>query len=380
MKQCTQCGKQFDDGNKFCTFCGGSLEDVSKSLFCVNCGKKMNAGSKFCDFCGAKVENVYSTQKQISNFKLSKNNLFSLLQPKLLAVVAVLLIVFVGGAGYLLFGGRPEGPKVETIKLPTDISKIDKTKTTPVFNPSFERVVNYKRKVIAWPVFVKTNKTHVRVFDKPEGKPAGDLSQGTLCEVGDYKDTKSGTWLYLRLIQVLNGKKDTPKSGWIREADAEIDLKNSVVFKFTEEGINKPVGNYRLLYKVLGNTDILQYHGVDLLSYRCNNAVYLDLDSITKNNKYIFFTCLKVPDKQDVEKTRIFLPEDYRANFRYDTETHIIRQVFPNELANPEEEKLKAKWVKDENGIYYSTILGDGYISAPGNLIINGFLRVLEGR
>ena len=373
MKRCTQCGKQFDDGNKFCTFCGGSLEDINKKLFCVNCGKKINADSKFCDFCGAKVENVYSSQKKIPNFKPSKNNLFSLFQPKLLAVFAVLLIVLVGGAGYLFIGGSPEGPKVETVKLPTDISKIDKTKITPVFNPSFERVVNYKRKVIAGPVFVKTNKMQVKVFDKPEGKLTGDLSQGALCEVGDYKDTKSGTWLYLRLIQVLNGKTDTPKSGWIRETDAEVDLKNSVVFKFTDEGNRKPAGNCRLLYKVLGNPDLLPYHGLNALSYRTNNAVYIDINSITMNNKYIFFNCIGVREDER---------EDYeRKTFCYNLKTHTIRDATYPELSPlPDGKILKEKWVKDELGLYYTTVFGNKYITPPGDLLLNGFIRVLEGR
>ena len=238
-----------------------------------------------------------------------------------------------GGVGYLLFGGRPEGPKVETVKLPTDISKIDKTKTTPVFNPSFERVVNYKRKVIAGPIFVKTNKTQVKVFDKPEGKLAGDLSQGTLCEVGDYKDTKSGTWLYLRLIQVLNGKKDTPKSGWIRESDAEIDLKNSVVFKFTEEGINKPAGNFRLLYKVLGNTEVLCFHGIEYLSWKCNNAVFIDLNSITKNGKYIIFSCLEVPTQSE--------NKNLKGNIR--DYADLLHLIILNNLENANAEFIKLK-------------------------------------
>ena len=377
MKRCTQCGKQFDDKNKFCTFCGGSLEDVNRTLFCVNCGKKINAGSKFCDFCGAKVEDVYTPQKQISNLKFSKEYLFSLLQPKFLAVIAVLLVIVVGGAGYLLFGGKYAGPKVETVKLPTDISKVDKTKTTPVFEPGFEKVVNYKRKVIAGPVFVKTNKTQVKVFDKPGGKIAGDLSQGTLCEVGDCKDTKSGTWLYLRLIQVLNGKKDTPKDGWIRESDADIDLKNSAIFKFTEEGIKKPAGNYRLIYKVLGNTEVLNNNVADLLSHNRRNAVFIDMDSITKDGKYIFFSCLSV-DQPDSETP--VSPQDYsyRVTYRFDTKAHIVRRVF-KQVPLPEEGSFNLKWVKDEHNIYYNNVFGNGYISPPGNLIINGFLRVLEG-
>lgn len=99
MKRCTQCGKQFDDGNKFCTFCGGNLEDINKKLFCVNCGKKINAGSKFCDFCGTKInancfDNAVRPKGTRSYFpKLFSNIPLNLLNKKVLAIIMALLIV-----------------------------------------------------------------------------------------------------------------------------------------------------------------------------------------------------------------------------------------------------------------------------------------------
>lgn len=45
---CIKCGKEINDGAKFCEHCGATQESV-----CVSCGKPINPGARFCEHCGA---------------------------------------------------------------------------------------------------------------------------------------------------------------------------------------------------------------------------------------------------------------------------------------------------------------------------------------
>ena len=64
---CSGCGKEYPNGGKFCTECGGKIEEkkpviVQKEdapkFVCSGCGKEYPAGTKFCSECGGKVEKV----------------------------------------------------------------------------------------------------------------------------------------------------------------------------------------------------------------------------------------------------------------------------------------------------------------------------------
>ncbi|MBR1495082.1 MAG: zinc-ribbon domain-containing protein [Acidaminococcaceae bacterium] len=378
MKRCDKCGKQYDTDAKFCTYCGGELESIAQDLFCVKCGKKLAAGSKFCVFCGEPVTktvtavNSIKLMQKITPPKALQKIPFHLLNKKIaLSVVAVFIIVLGGTVYHFLFSNSIPGPEIENdVKMPATISKIDRTKTTPVFDKNFEKIVNYRRKTIAGPAYISTLKPPLKVFDKPDGKVTGELALGTACEVSDFKDTKSGTWLFLRLIQIKNGKTQTPLNGWIREDGAFRNHNNSVFYKFTENGITKPPGNYRFLYNVSGCGNTYgDYSYLKNLNYKKQQSVFIDLDSIKmdETNSNILFACLTMPDKEI-------------KYYRYSLKTFDITDAsFPELPPLPDGKILIHKWVKDKNGIYYDTFRNE-IISPPGNLIHNGFIRILEGK
>lgn len=53
MIVCPNCGKQLDDGAKFCDGCG---EKIFRSVTCPSCGKQMDECIAFCQYCGAKID------------------------------------------------------------------------------------------------------------------------------------------------------------------------------------------------------------------------------------------------------------------------------------------------------------------------------------
>ena len=48
---CSVCGKDINDGAKFCEYCGAA--QVPAKMNCVKCGGQINYGAKFCEHCGA---------------------------------------------------------------------------------------------------------------------------------------------------------------------------------------------------------------------------------------------------------------------------------------------------------------------------------------
>lgn len=52
MNKCPKCGKELEDGAKFCDECGASVFEV---IFCPNCGEKTSSEYRFCEVCGASV-------------------------------------------------------------------------------------------------------------------------------------------------------------------------------------------------------------------------------------------------------------------------------------------------------------------------------------
>ncbi|MCM1541273.1 MAG: zinc-ribbon domain-containing protein [Blautia sp.] len=73
MVICPKCGKELEDGSKFCENCGTSIPEQKAQaavqepvkepvqaqsagyVFCPGCGKKLPAGTGFCDSCGASL-------------------------------------------------------------------------------------------------------------------------------------------------------------------------------------------------------------------------------------------------------------------------------------------------------------------------------------
>lgn len=68
--KCPHCGKVVDSGVKFCSFCGGKVEEAPAApaaeqpaaeqqpagRVCVNCNQPLEADAAFCTSCGTKVE------------------------------------------------------------------------------------------------------------------------------------------------------------------------------------------------------------------------------------------------------------------------------------------------------------------------------------
>ncbi len=56
---CTKCGKKTKKGAKFCSECGGEVEEkVNAGYACTQCGAKAKEGDNFCSSCGGKIEPV----------------------------------------------------------------------------------------------------------------------------------------------------------------------------------------------------------------------------------------------------------------------------------------------------------------------------------
>lgn len=53
MMTCPKCGKELQDGTKFCDNCGAQ---IFETIFCPNCGAQTSTEFKFCQKCGASIE------------------------------------------------------------------------------------------------------------------------------------------------------------------------------------------------------------------------------------------------------------------------------------------------------------------------------------
>ena len=68
---CSKCGKSYDANTKFCSECGGKIEEkiivdsAAETVYaCVGCGKKYDANTKFCSECGGKICPTFSSSSQ----------------------------------------------------------------------------------------------------------------------------------------------------------------------------------------------------------------------------------------------------------------------------------------------------------------------------
>jgi len=61
---CENCGKQLNDGVKFCSGCGSAIGS-SATPTCASCRKSLEIGQKFCDGCGTSVGGSSQTQHYV---------------------------------------------------------------------------------------------------------------------------------------------------------------------------------------------------------------------------------------------------------------------------------------------------------------------------
>ena len=62
---CPRCGKEVEEGDKFCRYCGAPIEHIKETevtevgkRFCPRCGKEVEEGDKFCSSCGARIGEI----------------------------------------------------------------------------------------------------------------------------------------------------------------------------------------------------------------------------------------------------------------------------------------------------------------------------------
>lgn len=101
MKYCTKCNKQFDTVGNFCPQCGSQLIEAATTVFCPNCGKKLEAGAMFCDGCGSSL-NESSSNNSVRNYGAQAEPVKQNKSKVLLVGIVLLLIVVIGGAGYIV--------------------------------------------------------------------------------------------------------------------------------------------------------------------------------------------------------------------------------------------------------------------------------------
>lgn len=76
MKNCPNCGKEYEENAKFCTYCGTKIENEKasdsfvKTRFCSNCGSKVNENDNNCSMCGSNLNN--NAQSNINNSSSQK--------------------------------------------------------------------------------------------------------------------------------------------------------------------------------------------------------------------------------------------------------------------------------------------------------------------
>lgn len=100
MKKCPYCGAQMNDDSRFCTECG---KEFPQGNVCPHCGASINEGDAFCMNCGKAIGNDGGTIQSESNSYqepyITEEAHSKKINPILIAAVAVLLI---GGVWFLI--------------------------------------------------------------------------------------------------------------------------------------------------------------------------------------------------------------------------------------------------------------------------------------
>lgn len=55
MGYCSKCGKDVNDGDTFCSYCGSKIETFKNVQVCTLCGAELKNGQLFCSSCGTAV-------------------------------------------------------------------------------------------------------------------------------------------------------------------------------------------------------------------------------------------------------------------------------------------------------------------------------------
>ncbi|MCD8361596.1 MAG: zinc ribbon domain-containing protein, partial [Lachnospiraceae bacterium] len=104
--KCLNCMSEYESELGMCPYCGfepenqqaGAAEEAK--VYCRKCGKEIADNSKFCKFCGAAITVAREVDKsELSLKETSQKKGYS--RKVLIAVLALLLILFVGTGMYL---------------------------------------------------------------------------------------------------------------------------------------------------------------------------------------------------------------------------------------------------------------------------------------
>ena len=132
---------------------------------------------------------------------------------------------------------------------------------------------------------------------------------------------------------------------------------------------NASSGNYRFIYQVSGSGNTFgDYDYLKTFSFSEPQALFIDLDSIrmSDSNNSILFACLTMPNNET---------KYYSYGLKdFDIDTAEFHEMLISKGAGS-----LHKWAKDKNGLYYDTYRNN-IITPPGNLMKNGFIRILEGK
>ena len=94
---CPKCGKELEDGTRFCDDCGAQ---VFETIFCPNCGEQTSTEFPFCQKCGAALQEEPAEKKGDSIFsKLMKNKAVLFGGIGVIAILVIVLIASLAGGG-----------------------------------------------------------------------------------------------------------------------------------------------------------------------------------------------------------------------------------------------------------------------------------------
>lgn len=64
MKICPNCGRELEDNELYCIYCGTKLENSSQKSFCSNCGRALKPYERYCPICGSENKSFDPNAKE----------------------------------------------------------------------------------------------------------------------------------------------------------------------------------------------------------------------------------------------------------------------------------------------------------------------------
>jgi TM2 domain-containing membrane protein YozV len=124
---CKKCGKELQEGSKFCAACG---QEVSTGIHCTSCNAELDDNTAFCKYCGTQThveknreEERYSFNQNATAIVGSKSKVLSIVLALFLGcfgvhnfylgyttrgiaqlVASIISLFFTGGFGNLIIG------------------------------------------------------------------------------------------------------------------------------------------------------------------------------------------------------------------------------------------------------------------------------------